>query len=95
MCACMTCLLRLQLWKKYLPNTKVSFLEYDAACANKHKVNIEAQSKGTLFIGELMPHSSAAISGATMLSTWGAPFGAGSHLRHQRRIELSLAVPGR
>ena len=44
---------RAQLWKRYMPNTKVSFLEYDAACANKHKVNIEAQSKGTLYIGEL------------------------------------------
>ena len=44
-----------QLWKRYLPNTKVSFLEYDAACATKHKANIEAQSKGTLYIGELVP----------------------------------------
>ena len=41
----------LQLWKQYLPKTKISFLEYDAACAMKHKANIEAKSKGTLFIG--------------------------------------------
>ena len=44
-----------QLWKKYLPNTKVSFVEYDAACATKHKAEIEATAGGTLYIGALLP----------------------------------------
>lgn len=42
----------LQLWKKYVPNFKVSYLEYDAPCANKHKTDIEAASGGKLYIGE-------------------------------------------
>ena len=44
----------LQMWKKYIPNAKVSYLEYDAACATKHKTDIEAQAGGTLYIGELL-----------------------------------------
>lgn len=40
------------MWKKYLPNAKVSYLEYDAPCATKHKTDIEAQAGGTLYIGE-------------------------------------------
>lgn len=42
----------LQLWKKYMSNTKVSYLEYDAACATKHKTDIEAASGGKLYIGD-------------------------------------------
>ena len=42
------------MWKKYLPNAKVSYLEYDAPCATKHKADIEAQAGGTLYIGECM-----------------------------------------
>lgn len=41
------------MWKKYLPNAKVSYLEYDAPCATKHKTDIEAQAGGTLYIGKL------------------------------------------
>lgn len=44
-------LLCLQMWKQYIPNAKVSYLEYDAACATKHKTDIEAQAGGTLYIG--------------------------------------------
>lgn len=46
-----------QMWKKYIPNAKVSYLEYDAACATKHKTDIEAQAGGTLYIGNnIAPH---------------------------------------
>lgn len=34
-----------------MSNTKVSYLEYDAACATKHKTDIEAASGGKLYIG--------------------------------------------
>ena len=43
------------MWKKYIPNAKVSYLEYDAACATKHKTDIEAQAGGTLYIGNTSP----------------------------------------
>lgn len=46
-----------QMWKKYLPNAKVSYLEYDAACATKHKTDIEAQAGGTLYIGTFPRHA--------------------------------------
>ena len=42
----------LQMWKKYIPNAKVSYLEYDAPCATKHKTEIEATAGGTLYIGQ-------------------------------------------
>ena len=45
------CEFALQMWKKYIPNAKVSYLEYDAACATKHKTDIEAAAGGTLYIG--------------------------------------------
>ena len=41
----------MQMWKKYIPNAKVSYLEYDAPCATKHKTEIEATAGGTLYIG--------------------------------------------
>lgn len=49
MCGC------LQLWRRYLTNTKVSFLENDADCAKKHKGEIEAVAKGRLFVGGMLP----------------------------------------
>ena len=48
----------MQLWKKYMANTKVSYLEYDAACATKHKTEIEAASGGKLYIGMLINYRS-------------------------------------
>jgi cephalosporin hydroxylase len=42
----------LAMWKKYIPNAKVSYLEYDAPCATKHKTEIEAAAGGTLYIGD-------------------------------------------
>ena len=45
-CCCM------QLWRKYLTNTKVSFVENDAECARKHKADIEAVAKGKVYVGE-------------------------------------------
>ena len=42
-----------QLWRKYLTNTKVSFVENDAECARKHKAEIEAVAKGKIYIGEI------------------------------------------
>ena len=41
-----------QLWRKYLTNTKVSFVENDADCARKHKRGIEAVAKGKVYVGE-------------------------------------------
>lgn len=43
----------LQLWRKYLTNTKVSFVENDAACARRHKAEIEAVAKGKVYVGKL------------------------------------------
>ena len=42
----------MQLWRKYLTNTKVSFVENDAECARKHKADIEAVAKGKVYVGE-------------------------------------------
>ena len=41
-----------QLWRKYLTNTKISFVENDADCAKKHKAEIEAVAKGKVYVGE-------------------------------------------
>ena len=41
-----------QLWALYLPNSKVSFVEHDAACATKHKEVIEATGHGHIYIGD-------------------------------------------
>lgn len=47
------------MWKKYIPNAKVSYLEYDAPCATKHKAEIEAEAGGTLYIGKKCSHNEA------------------------------------
>ena len=51
-----TVMMCMQLWRKYLTNTKVSFVENDAECAKKHKAEIEAVAKGKVYVGE-PPHS--------------------------------------
>lgn len=43
----------LQLWRRYLTNTRVSFVENDAKCAQKHKKEIEKVARGKLYIGGL------------------------------------------
>ncbi len=48
----LSCCCCVQLWRKYLTNTKVSFVENDAECARKHKTDIEAVAKGKVYIGE-------------------------------------------
>lgn len=40
-----------QLWRKYLTNTKVSFVENNADCARRHKAEIEAVAKGRVYVG--------------------------------------------
>jgi hypothetical protein len=45
------CVIPLQLWRRYLTGTKVSFLEKDVDCARKHKRDIEAVAKGRVFVG--------------------------------------------
>ena len=42
----------MQLWRKYLTNTKVSFVENNAECARRHKAEIEAVAKGRVYVGE-------------------------------------------
>ncbi|CAL5223917.1 g6515 [Coccomyxa viridis] len=42
----------LALWRKYLTNTKISFVENDADCAKKHKAEIEAVAKGKVYVGD-------------------------------------------
>lgn len=42
----------LQLWRKYLTNTKVSYVENNAECAAKHKAEIESVAKGKIYVGE-------------------------------------------
>ena len=41
----------MQLWRKYLTNTKVSFVENNAECARRHKAEIEAVAKGRVYVG--------------------------------------------
>ena len=41
-----------QLWTTYLPNSEISFVEYDAACATKFKSSVETEHKGRLYIGD-------------------------------------------
>ena len=41
-----------QLWRKYLTNTKVSFVENDVECAKRHKADIEAVAKGKVYVGK-------------------------------------------
>lgn len=42
----------LQLWRKYLTNTKVSYVENDADCATKHRAEIESVAKGKVYVGK-------------------------------------------
>lgn len=41
-----------QLWTEFLPNSKISFVEYDAICAEKYRDTIEQQSRGRLYVGD-------------------------------------------
>ena len=41
-----------QLWTAYLPDSDISFVEPDAACATKYISSIEARDKGRLYIGD-------------------------------------------
>lgn len=41
----------LKLWRALLPCANISFIDYDAACAGKYKVQIEAEGGGRLYIG--------------------------------------------
>ena len=41
-----------QLWTEFLPESEVSFVEYDAACATSYKTSIEAKGKGRLYKGD-------------------------------------------
>lgn len=58
-----------QMWKQYIPNAKVSYLEYDAPCATKHKTDIEAQAGGTLYIGKQCTLSEPAFTSAIGFSS--------------------------
>ncbi|CAL8463645.1 g3179 [Coccomyxa elongata] len=42
----------LSLWRKYLTNTKVSYVENDAECASKHRAEIESVAKGKVYVGD-------------------------------------------
>ena len=42
----------LQLWRRYLTNTKISFVENDAKCVQKHKTEIEKVAQGKVYVGE-------------------------------------------
>ena len=53
--------------REYIPNAKVSYLEYDAACATKHKTDIEAAAGGTLYIGN--PSFSSSLAPLTLAGT--------------------------
>lgn len=44
----------MQLWRKYLTNTKVSYVENDADCAAKHKAEIESVAKGKIYVGAII-----------------------------------------
>jgi hypothetical protein len=41
----------LNLWRALLPCANISFVEYDAECANKYKSQVEMQGEGRLYIG--------------------------------------------
>ena len=40
-----------QLWRRFLTNTRVSFVENDAKCAQKYKSEIEKVARGKLYVG--------------------------------------------
>ena len=42
----------LQLWSKYLPNSELSFVVSDAACAETHRISFEQQGTGKLYVGD-------------------------------------------
>ena len=42
----------MQLWRRFLTNTKISFVENDAKCAQKHKTEIEKVAQGKVYVGE-------------------------------------------
>lgn len=42
----------MQLWRRYLTNTKISFVENDAKCVQKHKTEIEKVAQGKVYVGE-------------------------------------------
>lgn len=42
----------LQLWNKYLPNSELSFIVSDAACAERHRISFEQQGTGKLYVGD-------------------------------------------
>ena len=42
----------LQLWTEYLPNSEISFVEYNAACGEKYREIIQREGRGNLYIGD-------------------------------------------
>ena len=42
----------MQLWTDYLPNSEMSFVEYNAACAEEYRDAIERKARGKLYIGD-------------------------------------------
>ena len=52
MSGCLMCRhISVQLWRRFLTNTRVSFVENDAKCAQKYKSEIEKVARGKLYIG--------------------------------------------
>ncbi|EIE27695.1 hypothetical protein COCSUDRAFT_64337 [Coccomyxa subellipsoidea C-169] len=41
-----------ELWRRYLTNTKVSYVENNADCAAKHRAEIESVAKGKIYVGD-------------------------------------------
>ncbi|KAI7846177.1 hypothetical protein COHA_000347 [Chlorella ohadii] len=41
----------LKIWRALLPCANISFIDYDAACAEKYKTQIESEGGGRLYIG--------------------------------------------
>ena len=40
------------MWTEYLPYSEMSFVEYNAACAEQYRDAIETKARGKLYIGD-------------------------------------------
>lgn len=41
-----------QLWTEFLPNSEISFVEFNAVCAEKYRDTIEREGRGRLYVGD-------------------------------------------
>ena len=87
------------MWTEFLPNAKISFVEYDALCANKWRENIEKAGRGQLYVGD---QGNKTFLNDIIDDQHGALFDVviddGGHYMHQQILTVQmlwkLVVPG-